>query len=268
MSRLLALLILIGLAGGGYYYWKSNPGAAPPRSLQEAQEQLKDVALTGAVKTAFSLHKSLRPYPIRVSTEGGIVSLRGELPRAELRTAAERVAAAVPDVRQVVNHLKVNGAAASVSKDPDDDRSIGERLDDEALEVKLRMAFSLDRNLRDAEIDVVSRKQEVRLSGTLKSAEQKRLAVQTAGEISGVRSVTDRLALAGEDGAGEARRAAVERAIRGNANLRGAAISVRLDGGTVVLQGRVKTGAERDLAFLLARDAAGQSVHNGLEIGR
>jgi len=206
MLRLLALLILVGLVGGGYYYWKANPGAMPPRSLQEAQEQLKDVALTGAVKTALSLHKSLRPYAISVSTEGGIVTLRGELPRAELKAAATRVAAAVPDVRQVVDHLKVNEAAAVVSNASDDDRSMGERLDDETLEVQVRMAFSLDRNLKGSEIEVDSRKKEVRLSGTVKDAEQKRTAVRTAGQIAGVRSVTDRLAVLGEDGAGEERR--------------------------------------------------------------
>jgi osmotically-inducible protein OsmY len=68
------------------------------------------------------------------------------------------------------------------------------------------MAFSLDRNLKDSKIEVESRKKEVRLSGTVKDAEQKRRAVRTAGEIAGVRSVTDRLAVLGEDGAGEERR--------------------------------------------------------------
>lgn len=207
MVRLLALLILVGLVGLGYYYRKANPGAMPPRSLQEAQEQLKDVALTGAVKTALSLHRSLRPYTISVSTEGGIVTLRGELPRAELSAAATRVAAAVPDVRQVVSHLKVNEAAAVVSSASDDDRSMGERLDDETLEVQVRIAFSLDRNLKDSKIEVESRKKEVRLSGTVKDAAQRRMAVRTAGEIAGVRSVTDRLAVLGEDSAGEERRA-------------------------------------------------------------
>jgi osmotically-inducible protein OsmY len=81
-----------------------------------------------------------------------------------------------------------------------------------------------------------------------------------------VSGVTDRLEVAGQDGDREARRTAAERAIRSNRNLKAAAITVRLDGATVVLEGRVKTGAERDLATLLAREAAGPKIRNALEI--
>lgn len=35
-----------------------------------------------------------------------------------------------------------------------------------------------------------------------------------------------------------------------------------------MLEGRVKSGAERDLAALLARDAAGHGVRNALQIRR
>jgi osmotically-inducible protein OsmY len=266
MLRLLASLILLGLVGAGFYYWKRHPGAAP-RSLGEAQQQLQDVATTGAVKTALSLHRSLRPYAVSVGTENGIVTLRGEVPTAELLAATERVAAAVPDVRQVVNHVKVNQAVAALANPANDERSIGERLDDEALEVQLRLAFSLDRNLKGSRIEVESHKREVRLSGTLRSAAEKRLALQTASDVAGVKNVIDRLALVGQ-GDAEQRRAAVEKAIRSNANLRDAPISVRLDDETIVLLGSVKSGAERELAALLARDAAGQAVRNSLEIQR
>ncbi len=266
MMRLLALLILVGLVGSGYYYWRRNGGGGAPRSLHEAQGQLKDVALTGAVKTAFQLHKSLRRHALEVSTEDAVVTLRGELPGPELVAAAERVAAAVPDVRQVVNHVKLGGTPEA--DDARDERTLGERLDDEALEVQVRMAFSLNKNLKHAPVEIQSWKKELRLSGTLENAEQRRLAVQTATEVTGVSRVTDRLLVAGQDGHDEERRAAAERAIKGSASLKGAAISVRLDGGKVVLEGRVKTGAERDLAGLLAREAAGQEIRNALEIRR
>ena len=45
------------------------------------------------------------------------------------------------------------------------------------------------------------------------------------------------------------------------------AIDVREEGGRVVLTGRVRTAAEKDLAGLLARDAAGGSVDNRLSVG-
>ena len=151
MLRAAALLLLIGLLGGGYYYWKARPGAAPPRSLDEAQRQLKDVALTGAVKTALSLHKSLEAFTLGVTTEDAVVTLRGELPSPELKDAALRTAAAVPEVRQVVDHLKLDASLAPAPP-ASDGRTLGERLDDETLAARVRMAFALHRALKDAPV--------------------------------------------------------------------------------------------------------------------
>jgi hyperosmotically inducible protein len=268
MLRAAALLLLIGLLGAGYYYWKAAPGALPPRSLREAQQQLKDAALTGAVKTALALHKSLEPYALSATTEDTVVTLRGELPSAELKDAALRTAAAVPDVRQVVDHLKVDPALTPPAP-KSDGRTLGERLDDETLAARVRMAFALHRSLKDAPVKVDSYKKELRLTGSVASAEARQLALQIANDVAGVRGVREELQLtsARPDAPDETRRAAAEQAIRANSNLDGAHIRVQLDGGVVVLQGHVRNGAERDLAALLARGAAGD-VRNALEIRR
>ena len=194
MLRLLASLVLLGLVGAGLYYWKGQPGAAAPRSLGEAQRQLEDVATTAAVKTALSLHRSLRPYTVSVQTENGIVTRPAA---AVAQLARDRGVAAALRRWQVCN-IEGERCGAAAATEAGDDRSIGERLDDEALEVQLRLAFSLDRNLKDSGIEVESRKRQVRLSGTLRSAEQKRLALQTASDVAGASNVIDALALAGE----------------------------------------------------------------------
>ncbi len=190
--RLFAFVVLVALAGGGYLYWKNNPSLTPPRNLGEAREQLEDAAVSGAVKTALALHRSLKPLGIEVSTENKVVTLRGDVPQDELRQAAEHVTASVPEVKQVVNHLKVvAGALPATSKDGDG-RTLGERLDDEALEVQAKLAFSLNRKLKDARIDVEAWKRDLRLTGEV-SEEQKKLALDTAREIQNVVTVTDRL---------------------------------------------------------------------------
>jgi osmotically-inducible protein OsmY len=263
MLRAAALLLLVGLLGVGIYFWKLGPGPAPP-GLRGAQRQLEDVALTGAVKTALSLHRGLQPYGLSVSTDDGVVTLRGELASAELKEAALRVAGAVPDVRQGVDHLELNPSLAA-TPDASDARTLGERLDDETLAARVRMAFALDRGLRDAPLRVEVFKKEVRLSGPLPSEAARRLALERAGAVTGVRGVRGEQLVAAAGGSGEERRAAAERAIRANPNLDHSAIHVQLVDGEVVLKGRVRTGAERDLAALLARDAA-QGVRNTLEI--
>lgn len=189
--RFFALVVLVALAGGGYLYWKNNPSLTPPRNLGEAKGQLEDAGVTGAVKTALALHRSLKPLGIEVSTENKVVTLRGDVPQDELKKAAEHVAASVPDVKQVVNHLKVSGAPVPAAKDSDG-RTLGERLDDEALEVQAKMAFSLNRNLKDARIDVEAWKRELRVTGEV-SEEQKKLALDTARDIQNVIGVTDRM---------------------------------------------------------------------------
>lgn len=265
MLRFFALLLLVALVGSGVYLWHANPHK-PPKTLGDVKEQLKDGALNAAVKTALSLHDGLKPYPISIATENGVVTLGGQLPREELRAAAEGRAAAVPEVTRVVNQIKLGGAAAP----PPDEavlRTVGEKLDDEGLEVQARMALSLNRHLRGARLEVTAWKKEVRLSGEVKSAELRAQALETVREITGVKRVTDAVSVSGDPAktATDERREAVLRAVRGNTNL-GGDIDVRLDGDKPILVGHVRNGAERDLAGLLARDAVGRAVQNQLEI--
>ena len=97
IRRLFVLVVLIALVVGALYYWKARtPGMNVPKGLQavgrELGRDLKDTGLTGAVKTAFELNRTLKPLPIHVSTEGGVVTLRGEVPGDEAKATAERVA--------------------------------------------------------------------------------------------------------------------------------------------------------------------------------
>ena len=81
-----------------------------------------------------------------------------------------------------------------------------------------------------------------------------------------MRTVTDNLAVGGHrEGEGDAR-AAAEAAIRANPNLKGNEIVVERRDGRLVIRGSVRSGAERDLAGLLAREAARQPVDNALEV--
>lgn len=241
----------------------------------EVGKRLADARITGEVVGALHLNRNLAPWAIDVGTEEGVVTLRGDVPREELRATAERVAAAVPDVRQVVNHLRVSPAAAPPLTP---ERTLGESLDDHALELRVRLAFSLNRELKGKEIGVRSFRREITLEGEVATVRQRQLAVEVARETTGVGSIRDELRVrsasatdggagAGPGAAGGDRRSAVEQALAANASLKPYAIDVREEGGALVLVGRVKTGAERDLAGLLARDAAGVPVRNALEIG-
>jgi hyperosmotically inducible periplasmic protein len=262
LGRFFAFLVLMGLLGGALYYWRTRPRGASP-DLGQMGEDIRDAATTGAVRTALKLNRSLRPYDLAASTENGVVTLRGELPNENLRQDAERVAGAVPDVRQVVDQIRVGGAVATPTPG---DRSLGETLDDHALEVQVRLAFSLNTGLKGSHVDVSAFKRVVRLSGEVENEAQRRLALEVAGETDGVKEVEDGLHLPGSKApAGGVAR--VLKALAANESLRGDAISAQEQDGQIVLSGEVRSGAERDLAFLLARDAAGgQAVQSSLKV--
>lgn len=266
--RLFALLLLAALAAAGVHYWQSRATGRPAGDLSAVGDRLKDAAVTGAVKAALELHRGLAPLGVRVTTEDGVVTLRGDVPDESLRDEVVRVAGAVPKVRQIVSHLRVAGTAPAPASSG---RSLGESFDDRALEAKVRLAFSLNRDLEGTAIRVEIYRREARLSGYVESATQKDLATRVAGEVPGVQAVSEDLRVGGkapaEAPAKAGRREAVAAALRRNENLARYVIEVTEEGRTIVLSGKVRTGAERDLAGLLARDAAGEAVDNRLKIG-
>jgi osmotically-inducible protein OsmY len=205
LKRLLALIVLLVVAAIALYYWKYKPASAESaaedvaagarQTLSTAAQKLRQTRFTGSVKAAFELNRELAPLPIDVdSTETGVVTLKGRVPSEEAKVLAGRVAAAVPDVTQVVNELSVDSAAGP-------SRSYG-------------------------------------------------------GPAAGPAPA----------GAESAQR--VDRALRASPSLGAYAITVREEGGRIVLGGRVKTAAEKELAGLLARDAAGGAVvDNQIAVG-
>ena len=264
IRRLFALVVLVALVGAGLYVWKLRP-AGLPASVTAVGDSLEDVRIAASVKTALGLAKDLEDLSIDVSVSSGEVRLRGKVPSEELRKRAERTASAVPDVRSVVNSLEVaatGGAPKAVG------RSLGESLDDHALEVRVKLALSLRKELSGTDISVRAFRRRITLAGEVARADQRSLAAQVTSETAGVESVENTLRLRGPGASdpGGAREAA-ERAVRENVNLASYHLTVVDAGGRLRLEGRVRTGAERDLAGLLATSAAGTAVENFLQLG-
>jgi osmotically-inducible protein OsmY len=190
IRRLFALLILLGLVAGGLYYWKFRPET--PKELVAVRDTMRDAAVKTGVKTAFSLNRSLGGLGIQVETEDAVVTLRGAVPDDATRQLAEVVAGSVPEVSRVVNQLVVK----VITVPSDTSRSMGEVLDDEALEAKVRLALSLNRTLEGNSISVKAFRKEVQLSGEVRSEAQRATALQVVQQVPGVASVTESVKLA------------------------------------------------------------------------
>jgi osmotically-inducible protein OsmY len=199
LRTLLGLFVLLLLAGAAYYYWRYRPADVQDarQALGSVGEKLQATKTAATVKAALELDRELKQYPIHVDAGGedGVVVLRGEVPTPDARAAAERRAAAVPDVRQVVNELRVD---PSVPAAVDGGRTLGESFDDRALEAKVRMALSLNRDLKGTHIEVRSYRRQVTLAGQVDSPAQHELAVDIARRTSDVVGVTDQIGLRGQ----------------------------------------------------------------------
>lgn len=168
------------------------------------------------------------------------------------------------------------GAAAEARQALD---TVGQKLKETKHTGSVKAAFELNRELAPLPIDIDSSEDGVvALKGAVPSEELKALAGRVAASVPGVAQVHNQLVVgsappaptgvsspavpAGADRAGR-----VREALRANSSLSAYAIDVREEGGRVVLTGRVRTSAEKDLAGLLARDAAGGTVDNSLSVG-
>ena len=193
LRRLFTLVVLLALVAAGLYYMKLLPAGLLPRDLGPFRQRLQEAKLSTAVKAALRLNRLTTDGRIDVSSEEGVVTLRGEVGSTEAAEAAVRVAGAVPDVRQVVTHVKV------VASPPPgvEGRSLGENLDDHALEVQVRLALSLRRELHGSDIEVRAFRRQVTLAGEVGSDAARQVAVQTARETTGVAGVKDDLRLGG-----------------------------------------------------------------------
>jgi hyperosmotically inducible periplasmic protein len=290
VSRLLALIVLVGLVIAGLYYWRQGDGGARAAATdglgnvgdrigavgQSVGNRLRDTKVTGQVKAALELNRTLQPYSFDVDTENDVVVLRGEVPTEELRLAAQRVAAGVPDVKQVRNEIRTGGNPASA--DGAGSRSIGESFDDRALEAKVSTAFSLNRDMKGSDIKVSAFKREVTLTGSVTGEAQRQLALAVARDTAGVTAVRDQIvggpaadgSVAAPPAAGSGslsdRARTAQAALAANQSLAGYGLTVREERGRLLLAGRVRTAAEKELAGLLARDAAGIPVDNSTTI--
>lgn len=287
LRRLFALMVLVALLGAALFFWKSRPIDTPAlgaeakdtlgsgtefarEKLGRVGQELSSAKTTASVQTALGLNRSLKGYPIDASSAGDVVTLQGRVAREDQKQLAVQVASSVPGVRQVVDQLQVD---PSLGPPSDTDRTLGESLDDQKLQVEVKLAMSLNRGLDGADLTVQAYRRVVTLGGEVQDPAQKELALRVAREVPSVTNVVDQVRVRGQAAPPSAaslppaeRAAAAERALAGNPNLSAYGLRVVVEGSRFKLTGRVKTSAEKDLAGFVAREAAGGAVENILEV--
>jgi osmotically-inducible protein OsmY len=161
----------------------------------------------------------------------------------------------VDGVDEVENLLEVSSDLES--EQAGSERSLGQKLDDAALGAKVRGAFALHRELKNLDLGIRARDGTIYLEGEVESSAQAETARRWAITVGGVDRVESFLRVREAEETAEELAAQVEATLATNENLHDYQLSVAVRDGILVLEGEVITGAERELAVLLAERVAG-----------
>jgi hyperosmotically inducible periplasmic protein len=182
MRKTIAYLIAIAVLGaGGYYVYKN--GFHLPTSLSGMFSADADTA--NKVKDSFRYSKRLMGYNIGVVSNGGLVTLTGQLPSEALKSLASEIARDTQGVTEVINEISVDpGAQPSIENS---------RIDDLEIRAAILEAFSRSPELGGKSIDVKVEKRMVTLTGSVETTAQRNGAEQSARAVDGVAGISNNL---------------------------------------------------------------------------
>ncbi|MFI6820624.1 BON domain-containing protein [Micromonospora sp. NPDC050187] len=197
----------------------------------------------------------VQPHEIGVTVTEGVVTLTGWVDGYAKKWAAERAAHRVPRVRAVANDLAVRLPTSA------------RRTDQEVATAVVR-ALEWDAFVAVEELDVTVADGWVTLRGQVEWEYQRRAADRAVRQLTGVRGVSNGIAVRPRATApGPEVAAGILRALERGVAADTVRVSVDVYGDTVVLDGVVRSTAQREEAERAAWSAPGVTeVHNRLAV--
>lgn len=178
-AALVGVLAVLPTACGNRAAESAN-AAAPSTTVGN---DIDDAVVSTRVRSALMANPKINSYDFKVDTRKGEVMLSGfvdDQSQLELATATTR---AVEGVKTVQNNVTLKGAAATV----------GNKVDDGITTTRVKSALLADPGIKSLEIGVVTRIDEVQLSGYVDNQQQMNRAVEIASGVPGVRTVTNEM---------------------------------------------------------------------------
>lgn len=157
----------------------------PPSLVQH----LEDASLAATVKSKLLWNSNTRGLDIRVRSENGAITLSGHAQTPAAKELAGQLASHTDGVRDVFNHLSISTADSSSSEVQVAVDEARENISDGWITSKVKASFLYSRNLDAMNISVTTNDGLVSLRGSVLSNAEKRLAVEVARNIRGVRGV-------------------------------------------------------------------------------
>lgn len=220
--------------------------------LAAAGQSLTDQEITHAVDEELMKDAATPADRIIVSTNDGIVSLKGTLSNILAKDRAESIAETVKGVRGVVNSIEVSAPfRTDIEIKEDVQRALLQDPATESWEISVSVTGGL-----------------VTLSGSVDSWQEKALASKVAKGVKGVKDIDNNIAVDYATRRGDVEiQHEIEKALRWDAYVDDALINVSVDNGDVILSGTVGSMAEKTRTEVDARVAGVKSVDStGLSV--
>ena len=157
-------------------------------SLAVGCTQTTDATITGMIKTKLAADGRVRASEINVDTTKGVVTLTGNVDGQEARDAAIKLARDTSGVSDVKDMISVRSGSAS-GEAPDPNRTVGERIDDAGITMRVKSRLLDDPLVKGLQIDVDTRDSVVYLTGSVRSEAERKQAIEIARTTEGVTNV-------------------------------------------------------------------------------
>jgi osmotically-inducible protein OsmY len=186
-SIITAVVTVLIIAGAVYYFYGYRHRDISS-DFNAAKEYTEDAGTTGAVKSALALNKQVASLDIHVSSANNVdtkdnnVTLTGKVPTEDDKRVAEEIARSTKGVASVVNKLEVEPKLLATN---------AEKQYAPDLEIKAAVLQSIlnNPNLKSQQINVEVYNGEVKLSGRVRTSNQKADAEAAALAIANVQNV-------------------------------------------------------------------------------
>lgn len=158
-------------------------------------QKVTDATVTAAVKSRLLSNRDTHGMAIKVDTKANAVTLSGNVESEKEKKTAEQLAYQTSGVRTVNNNITVSKTESASRARLGESKDMATAMNDGWISTKVRSLLMFTDDFPGSDVNVTTTNGVVTLEGYSRNAQQRSLIAQEVGEVAGVKSVDNRLAV-------------------------------------------------------------------------